>query len=106
MTPKHLIQATGLNGEARLPDIPGIQDFKGDRLVHSSNFPGATDAHRGKKIIVVGTGNSGHDIAQDFCQHGAHVTMVQRSSTCVITLSSVRKLVGALYREGVSPSVL
>ena len=34
--------------------------------------------------MVVGTGNSGHDIAQDFCENGAQVTMVQRRPTYII----------------------
>lgn len=36
-------------------------------------------------MIVVGTGNSGHDIAQNFYENGADVTMLQRRGTYVIS---------------------
>lgn len=36
-----------------------------------------------KRIVVAGSGVSGHDIAQDFNEHGHEVTMIQRSPTCV-----------------------
>jgi cation diffusion facilitator CzcD-associated flavoprotein CzcO len=48
------------------PSIPGLESFAGDRLCHSSLFPGATPNSRGKKAVVIGCCNSGHDIAQDF----------------------------------------
>lgn len=39
----------------------------------------------GKKVLVVGTGNSGHDIAQNFHESGANVTMIQRRGTYVLS---------------------
>ncbi|EKV07742.1 Flavin-binding monooxygenase-like protein [Penicillium digitatum PHI26] len=42
----------------------------------------------GKKTIVVGSCNSANDIAQDFVERGYDVTMVQRSSTCVVSSDS------------------
>jgi cation diffusion facilitator CzcD-associated flavoprotein CzcO len=50
--------------------------------------------------VVVGTGNSGHDVAQDLHGHGAAVTMVQRSPTCVLSLEPSGTMVYALYSEG------
>jgi cation diffusion facilitator CzcD-associated flavoprotein CzcO len=38
----------------------------------------------GKKVVVVGSGNSAHDIAQDFHENGAQVTLIQRGSTYVL----------------------
>ena len=40
---------------------------------------------KGKRVVVVGTGNSGHDIAQNYYENGATVTMLQRSGTYVIS---------------------
>ncbi|KAL9046993.1 MAG: hypothetical protein Q9214_000318, partial [Letrouitia sp. 1 TL-2023] len=40
---------------------------------------------QGKKVVVVGSSNSGHDVARDYANHGYDVTMVQRSSTLVHT---------------------
>lgn len=99
--PKHIIQATGHSGEKNFPSyIPGISEFKGDRLCHSSEFLGAKPNGNGKKAVVVGCCNSGHDIAQDFFEKGYDVTMVQRSSTCVISSKAILDIgLAGLYDE-------
>ncbi|KAF2174957.1 putative flavoprotein [Zopfia rhizophila CBS 207.26] len=81
--PRHIIMATGQAGEANIPSIPGIESFDRSRICHSSQFSGARDSNGARRAVVVGSGNSAHDIAQDFYHHGYHVTMLQRSSTCV-----------------------
>ncbi|KAF4634124.1 hypothetical protein G7Y89_g3975 [Cudoniella acicularis] len=97
--PKHVIQATGHSGEANFPShIKGIGTFKGDRLVHSSKFTGAIPSEgKNKKAVIVGCCNSGHDIAQDFYEHGYSVTMVQRSSTFVVTAETNLNWLLSLY---------
>ncbi|KAI9668957.1 MAG: hypothetical protein M1817_005180 [Caeruleum heppii] len=104
--PKHIIQATGHSGEPNFPsDLAGLSDFRGDRLVHSSQFTGAPKDGHGKKAVVVGCCNSAHDIAQDFYEKGFEVTMVQRSSTCVISNKAVLEvLLAGLYQEGGPPT--
>ena len=88
--PRHVILATGHSGEPYLPSsIAGIDDFKGDRLIHSSKFTKPTERADGKKAVVVGCCNSGHDIARDYHEHGYDVTMVQRSSTLVLTCETL-----------------
>ena len=82
--------ATGHSGEPNLPtDIKGVDEFKGDRVVHSSQFDGPDPKSKGKKAVVVGCCNSGHDIARDYYEHGYDVTMVQRSSTLVVTCETL-----------------
>jgi cation diffusion facilitator CzcD-associated flavoprotein CzcO len=49
---------------------------------------------------VIGTGNSGHDIAQDLHSSGAEVTLVQRSSTLVTNIEPSAQLAYATYNEG------
>ncbi|KAL8785429.1 MAG: hypothetical protein Q9213_003359 [Squamulea squamosa] len=84
--PRHVIQATGHSGEPYFPShIKGLDSFKGDRLVHSSQFTGPQPDAKGKKAVIVGCCNSGHDIAQDYYAHGYDVTIVQRSSTLVVS---------------------
>ncbi|KAH8679058.1 hypothetical protein BGZ60DRAFT_370499 [Tricladium varicosporioides] len=97
--PKHIIQATGHSGEPNFPSrIPGIKDFKGDRLCHSSQFPGAPESKgKNKKAIIVGCCNSGHDIAQDYHEKGYAVTMIQRSSTFVVTAETNLAALDSLY---------
>jgi cation diffusion facilitator CzcD-associated flavoprotein CzcO len=102
--PKHIIQATGHSGKPNFPDIPGRDGFQGDLLAHSSNFPGASDKGKGKKAVVIGACNSSHDICQDYHEKGYDVTMVQRSTTCVVSSDSATKiLLGGIYAEGGPP---
>lgn len=99
--PRHIILATGHAGEPYLPSqITGIGDFKGDRLVHSSHFTKPRDDAKSKKAVVVGCCNSGHDIARDYYDHGYDVTMVQRSSTLVVTSKTLIDVtMKGLYEE-------
>jgi cation diffusion facilitator CzcD-associated flavoprotein CzcO len=83
LRPHHIIQATGVSGEPSIPQIEGMNTFQGSRLCHSSQFSSAQSTSPSKQIVVVGSGVSAHDIAQDFYEHGHKVTMIQRSATCV-----------------------
>ncbi|MEQ8799443.1 MAG: NAD(P)/FAD-dependent oxidoreductase [Salinisphaeraceae bacterium] len=103
MHPNHLVMATGISGLPLVPDIPGMDDFRG-QVVHSSAHQGG-EGWAGRKAVVVGTGNSGHDIAHEFHEHGADTTMVQRSSTYVISSENgIPTLFGGLYEEGGPPT--
>jgi cation diffusion facilitator CzcD-associated flavoprotein CzcO len=102
--PRHIVQATGHSGKKNFPAIKGMDEFKGDHLCHSSEFPGASLNARGKKAVIVGCCNSGHDIAQDYYEKGYDVTIVQRSTTCVISSSSITDIgLKGLYDEDGPP---
>lgn len=96
----HVVLATGsVSGVPRNSAPPGLADFAG-KVIHSSEFTTGA-AYRGRRAIVVGTGNSGHDVAQDLHANGAaEVTMIQRHSTCVVSLIPSGTMVYALYSEG------
>ena len=96
--PRHLVFANGVSGIPRVPSLPGLDDFAGT-VVHSHNF-GDGSAWKGKKALVLGTGTSGHDIAQDLHSHGADTTIIQRGSTTVVSIDPSAKLNYALYDEG------
>ncbi|MGE0874040.1 MAG: flavin-containing monooxygenase [Burkholderiales bacterium] len=98
LRPRHVVLATGVSGIPNLPDIPGLDRFAG-RLVHSSQYEDG-EAWAGKRALVIGTGNSGHDIAQDLHAGGAKVTLVQRSPTHIVNLEPSAQLPYALYDEG------
>lgn len=102
--PRHVVQATGHSGKKNMPEIQGMNDFRGDRLCHSSEHPGANPDSKGKNAIVVGCCNSGHDIAQDFYETGYDITIVQRSTTCVISSKAIVEIgVKGLYDEDSPP---
>lgn len=67
--------------------------------MHSSTFKGGSPAYKGQKVIVVGSGNSAHDISQTCCKAGASVTMIQRSPTWTLSLARVHKLLSMRYNE-------
>lgn len=97
----HLVLATGgHSGVPYRPALPGLSDFSGD-VLHSSEY-GNGLLYAGRRAVVFGTGNSGHDIAQDLHNSGAaQVTLIQNSPTCVVSLAPSGTLVYAIYSEGV-----
>jgi cation diffusion facilitator CzcD-associated flavoprotein CzcO len=100
MHPRHVVMATGVSGIPSLPDIPSLRHFAGT-LLHASQYQDS-EAWKDKRVIVLGTGNSGHDIAQDLYSNGATVTLVQRSPTLVVNVEPSAQLAYALYDEGPS----
>jgi putative flavoprotein involved in K+ transport len=99
LRPAHLVLATGMSGFANIPRIPGAESFDG-KIRHSSEHDGG-EPWRGKHCVILGANNSAHDIAADLWEHGAaEVTMVQRSSTVVVTSQALMELAwGKLYSE-------
>jgi len=98
MHPRHVVLATGVSGIPNIPDIPGLKNFAG-KAVHSSGYEDGEN-FKGKRALVIGTGNSGHDIAQDLYSSGADVTLVQRSSTLIVSIEPSAQLVYLPYNEG------
>ena len=98
MHPRHVVMATGVSGIPNLPEIPALRGFRGS-VLHSSEYQDGA-AWKGKRALVIGTGNSGHDIAQDLYSSGATVTLVQRSPTLIINCDPSAQLVYGLYSEG------
>lgn len=94
----HLVFATGMSGYPHIPDVPGQNQFAGAQL-HASAYAGGK-AYAGKRCLVVGSNTSAHDICADLWEHGADVTMLQRSGTMVVETSTVLDLILApLYSE-------
>jgi cation diffusion facilitator CzcD-associated flavoprotein CzcO len=98
MRPRHIVMATGVSGIANMPDIPSLKNFAG-QVMHSSRYEDGED-FTGKRALVIGTGNSGHDIAQDLHSSGADVTLVQRSPTLITNIEPSAQLAYAAYNEG------
>lgn len=98
MRPRHIVMATGVSGIPNRPGLPGLADYTGT-VLHSSQY-GDGEAWRGKRALVIGTGNSGHDIAQDLHASGAEVTMVQRAPTLVTNIEPSAQLAYAAYNDG------
>lgn len=96
--PAQLVLATGMSGIANVPTLPGQDVFQGDQH-HSSKHPGGA-RYAGRKVVVIGSNNSAHDICADLWQNGAEPIMLQRSSTHIVRSDSLMdQVLGPLYSE-------
>ncbi|KAK1266046.1 putative indole-3-pyruvate monooxygenase YUCCA8 [Acorus gramineus] len=77
-----LVVATGENAESVTPDVEGIREF-GGHVSHVSEYRSG-DSFRGKKVLVVGCGNSGMEVCLDLCHYNAYPSMVVRDSVHVL----------------------
>jgi cation diffusion facilitator CzcD-associated flavoprotein CzcO len=66
---RHVIVAAGFEHTPYVPKWPGAQGFTGE-LLHSSQYRNPT-RYRGKRVLVVGAGSSGMEIAHDLATGGA-----------------------------------
>jgi indole-3-pyruvate monooxygenase len=77
-----LVIATGNARVPQSPTWPGLESFAG-RVLHSSEYLNA-DSFRGQRVLVVGFGNSGGEIAIDLTENGATAALSVRSAVNVI----------------------
>jgi len=95
LRPRHIVMATSVSGTPNIPQIPTLERF-GGTVLHSSDFANGA-AWRDRQVLVLGTGTSAHDIAQDLHGNGARVTMVQRSPTLVVNVEPSAQLYDGVY---------
>lgn len=100
MRPRHVIMAVGVSGIPHIPEIPTLENF-GGKVIHAGEYGDSANLS-GSTAIIIGTGTSGHDIAQDLYSNGANATLVQRSPTTVVNVEPSAQLPYALYDEGPS----
>ncbi|HVV52915.1 MAG TPA: NAD(P)/FAD-dependent oxidoreductase, partial [Polyangia bacterium] len=95
----HVVVATGLARVPRLPSWPGREAYRGE-VLHSSGYRNGA-AWRGRRVLVIGLGNSGGEIALDLLEHGATPSLSVRGPVNVIprdVLGIPILAVGALLR--------
>ncbi|CAN6203721.1 unnamed protein product [Urochloa humidicola] len=73
-----LVVATGENAERIVPEFEGAEEFGGP-VSHVSEYKSG-EAYRGKRVLIVGCGNSGMEVCLDLCDHNALPAMVVRDS--------------------------
>ncbi|XP_073032997.1 probable indole-3-pyruvate monooxygenase YUCCA11 [Primulina eburnea] len=78
-----LVVASGENSQGFVPQIPGLDSFSGD-VLHSSDYKNGKK-YENKGVLVVGSGNSGMEIAFDLWNCGAHASIVARSPVHILT---------------------
>lgn len=75
---KWLIVASGENAQESVPEFEGSGEFEG-KIIHTSSYRSG-EAFKGKKVLVVGCGNSGMEVCLDLCNYGAKASIVVRDS--------------------------
>jgi len=77
MSPRHLVLAVGASPISRIPNLAWTQVPLRERLCIPKAIPPVPPG-RGRKALVLGSGTSVHDVAQDLAACGAQVTLIQR----------------------------
>ncbi|KAJ0052815.1 hypothetical protein Pint_01068 [Pistacia integerrima] len=84
---RFLVVASGETTDPFTPNIEGMDTFTGE-VVHSTSYKNGK-AYGDKSVLVVGSGNSGMEIALDLANHGAKTSIVVRSPVHVLTREMV-----------------
>ncbi|XP_060180878.1 probable indole-3-pyruvate monooxygenase YUCCA10 [Lycium barbarum] len=80
---KFLVVATGEASYPFIPEVPGLESFKGE-AIHTTQYKDG-EKFKGKSVLVVGCGNSGMEIALDLANHGARTSIIVRSPIHLIS---------------------
>ncbi len=79
---RHVVIATGYTRKPNVVTLPG-QASRSGALLHSSQYKNGS-AWSGKRVLVIGFGNSGGEIAIDLVEHGAEPALAVRSPVNVV----------------------
>jgi monooxygenase len=79
-----------------LPDFPEIERFAG-RIVHPQDWSDDID-YTGKRVVVIGSGATAVTLVPALAKSAAHVTMLQRSPSYVVSLPPQDAIANALRR--------
>ncbi|PQP97155.1 putative indole-3-pyruvate monooxygenase YUCCA10 [Prunus yedoensis var. nudiflora] len=80
---RFLVVATGETTNPYTPEVQGLNTFAGD-VLHSTQFKSGK-GFKNKNVLVVGSGNSGMEIALDLANHGAKASIIVRSPIHVLS---------------------
>jgi cation diffusion facilitator CzcD-associated flavoprotein CzcO len=79
------------------PDFEGTERFRG-RIVHPQKWTDDID-YDGKRVVVIGSGATAVTLVPELAKKAAHVTMLQRSPTYIVSLPAVDKVATFLARK-------
>uniref|UniRef100_A0A7N2LNU9 indole-3-pyruvate monooxygenase n=1 Tax=Quercus lobata TaxID=97700 RepID=A0A7N2LNU9_QUELO len=84
---KFLVVATGETTNPYTPEVEGLNTFPGE-VLHSTQYKSGKE-FKNKNVLVVGSGNSGVEIALDLANHGAKTSIIFRSPAHFLTREMV-----------------
>ena len=76
--------------EGHTPQFDGVERFAGE-VVHPQHWPEDLD-YAGKRVVVIGSGATAVTLVPAMAEQAAHVTMLQRSPTYIVSLPGVDKI--------------
>jgi cyclohexanone monooxygenase len=79
VTAKFVVLATGCLSNARMPDIKGLDRFKG-KVYHTGHWPHEPVDFTGQRVAVIGTGSSGIQSVPVIAEQAKHLTVFQRTA--------------------------
>jgi cation diffusion facilitator CzcD-associated flavoprotein CzcO len=78
------------------PDLPGRERFRG-QVIHPQQWT-PDIAYQGKRVVVIGSGATAVTLVPELAKQAAHVTMLQRSPTYIVSVPAVDPLAKYLPR--------
>jgi cation diffusion facilitator CzcD-associated flavoprotein CzcO len=78
VTARFLVMATGCLSSSKLPEIPGLETFKGDSY-HTAHWPHEDVDFTGLRVGVIGTGSSGVQSIPVIAEQAVDLTVFQRT---------------------------
>jgi monooxygenase len=79
-----------------LPEFAGLDDYQGP-VVHPQHWPDDLD-YAGKRVVVIGSGATAVTLVPALAKTAAHVTMLQRSPSYILTLPTEDPIAARLVR--------
>lgn len=79
---KRVIIGTGMNRLMNIPTFAGQEDFKGN-IIHSRKYKNASP-YKGQKVLVIGMGNTGAELALDLVENGVETYLSVRSAVSIV----------------------
>jgi monooxygenase len=78
------------------PEFPGVERFRGE-VIHPQHWPEDAE-YAGKRVVVIGSGATAMTLVPALAKDAAHVTMLQRSPTYVVSLAGEDPIAKRLRR--------
>jgi len=82
--------------QGHAPVFPGAEDFAG-RIVHPQQWPKELD-YSGRRVVVIGSGATAVTLVPAMAETAAHVTMLQRSPSYILSIPAENRLAGLLRK--------
>lgn len=88
-TSRFLITAMGILNQPTLPNIPGVNDYKGAAF-HTARWPDDSSAIKGKRVGIIGTGATAIQTIQEIKKSVGSLTVFQRTPNWTAPLRNTK----------------